>query len=350
MTRTRKTTVLIVDHMPLARKTLVEGLDRSALVEVAAVAPTPGLAVRKIEASQPDVILLDLEDPAGEETAVLARLVRELQIPIVLFTSMNERAKRALAAMMPLDPEMVIDKPVSNIVSGLLELMPALEERIKKAHVTDLLHWRDRRRTVHAPPLTSLTPKTAAPRIISVGASTGGTEVLADLLAELPREMPGIVIVQHMPSGFTRKFAERLDQLSLMDVKEAEDGDPVRPGRVLVAAGGRQLRVVRQGDGYAVRVQERTRVSGHCPSVDVLLSSVAACAGPRGIGVVLTGMGKDGAEGLLKMRQAGARTLAQDEHSSVVYGMPAEANRLGAAEKMVSARDLPRQLALAACG
>ena len=346
MTKARKTRVLIVDYMPLARRALVEGLAGSDVVDVTAAAPTPGTALGKLEASQPDVILLDLEDPAGEETDVLARLVREVQIPIVLLTSMNEGARRGLVAALGVDPEMVLEKPVSSLVSGIFDLVPALEARLKKAHVNDLLRWRGKRRAVQAPPVI---PKTPVQRIIAVGASTGGTEVLAELLAELPREMPGIVIVQHMPPGFTRKFAERLDQLSLMDVKEAEDGDSVRPGGVLVAAGGRQLRVVRQGEGYAVRVQERTRVSGHCPSVDVLLSSVATSAGPRGIGVVLTGMGKDGAEGLLKMRQAGARTFAQDEQSSIVYGMPAEANRLGAAEKVVSARDLPRHLAMAAC-
>lgn len=385
MGKPRKTRVLIVDPMPLARKALLEALTGSDIVEVAGTASTPGTAVRRIEALRPDVILLDLEDPASEETLALAGVVREAKIPVILFTTSAEADRRRLKDVLPVDPELALDKPTANLVSGIFELAPIIEGRIRKAHIDGLLTLKDRgpsepapRKTlaaVHAPtgpisrPILSPPPNpsytlphrrpTAPPppvsgavahRIIALGASTGGTEVLSELLATLPREMPGIVIVQHMPAGFTRQFAERLDQLSQLDVKEAEDGDLVAPGTVLLAPGGRQLRVMRQGDGFAVRVQEEERVSGHCPSVDVLLSSVAQAAGSRGIGVVLTGMGKDGAEGLLKMRQAGARTFAQDERSSVVYGMPGEANRLGAAERLVAAADLPRQLEAAARG
>jgi len=238
-----------------------------------------------------------------------------------------------------------MDKPVVSVASGIFELVPLLEARLKKAHRNDLLAGKVKAKAEVRIPRA---PKPPGPRIIAIGASTGGTEVIASLLADLPVEMPGIVIVQHMPRGFTRTFANRLDQLSALIVKEAEDGDVVRPGTALVAPGGRQLRVMRSGEGFVVRVQETASVSGHCPSVDVLLSSVAQSAGPKGIGVVLTGMGKDGAAGLLAMRQAGARTFAQDEASSIVYGMPAEAHRNGGAEKVVSARDLPRQLALAA--
>lgn len=341
----RKTSVLIIDHMPLARKAVGEALGGSQTVEIAGAAPSFGMALRKIEASRPDVILLDLEAPDSLEIEALAKLAHQVKVPIVLLTAMAAAARAELTAALGIDPEMVIEKPVSHLVSGVFELVPVLEAALKKARRSDVL--RPTLAPLSAPP--GPTPRQPpVQRIVAIGASTGGTEVLALLLANLPREMPGIVIVQHMPTGFTRKFADRLDRLSALDVKEAEDGDDVRPGAVLVAPGGQQLRVMRRGEGYVVRVQDGARVSGHCPSVDVLLSSVARAAGPRGIGVVLTGMGKDGAAGLLEMRQAGARTFAQDEGSSVVFGMPAEADRVGAAEKVVSAADLARQLAVTA--
>jgi len=364
MTSARKTRVMVIDHMPLARKAVADGLAGSAAVEIAGVASSPRTAIAKLDVLRPDVILLDLDAAASDEASLLEPFVRKVGLRVVLLTRMDPSARRATATRLAIDPEMVIEKPATNLVSGIFELVPLLEAKLKRAHTGDLTRWTSRPAAEAAAPVrhpTRAVPPTPAPaplpplsvartsnRIIAIGASTGGTEVIADVLARLPRDMPGIVIVQHMPAAFTGKFAERLDQVSALSVKEAEDGDAILPGTVLVAPGGHQLRVTRQGDGFVVRVQETDRVSGHCPSVDVLLSSVAKAAGRRGIGVVLTGMGRDGADGLLEMRQAGARTFAQDRASSIVYGMPAEADRNGGAEKVVSAQDLPRQLALAA--
>ncbi len=372
MTPVRKVRVVVIDHMPLSRKAVAESVGGSAIVEIVGVASSPRPAIRKLDALKPDVILLDLEDASAEELSLLVPLAREVQVPIVLFTALDAAARRMVMTTLGIDADRVIEKPLSNLIAGIFEIAPVLEATLKRVHTGERLRWPGpvtaeparivaRPAARPAPPsppppppppqrnlLPSATPARSSQRIIAIGASTGGTEVIADLLTRLPTDMPGIVIVQHMPQEFTGKFAERLDQLSPLSIKEAEDGDRILQGAVLIAPGGHQLRVTRQGDGFVVRVQETTRVSGHCPSVDVLLSSVAKAAGARGIGVVLTGMGKDGAQGLLEMRQAGGRTFAQDKASSTVFGMPAEAERMGGAEKVVSAADLPRQLSLVA--
>jgi len=372
----RKVRVVVIDHMPLARKAIAESVSGSATVEIVGVASSPRPAIRKLEALTPDVILLDLEDASADELSLLVPLARDVSVPIVLFTALDATARRTVMTTLGIDADRVIEKPASNLIAGIFELAPTLEATLKKVHTGERLRWPSLPTpapvpvraaparpnppapvappapTVASPPVRTSQPSVSSgrssQRIIAIGASTGGTEVIADLLTRLPTDLPGIVIVQHMPSEFTGKFAERLDQLSPLSVKEAEDGDRVVQGAVLIAPGGRQLRVARQGDGFVVRAQETTRVSGHSPSVDVLLSSVAKSAGARGIGVVLTGMGKDGAEGLLELRQAGGRTFAQDKASSTVFGMPAEADRIGGAEKVVSAADLPRQLSLVA--
>jgi two-component system chemotaxis response regulator CheB len=231
-------------------------------------------------------------------------------------------------------------KPAAALARGIAQLRSDLETVLRKAHQEDRLHPRPRPDAVDGVPLVRSSPG----QVIAIGASTGGTEALAELLAHLPASVPGVLLVQHMPALFTRRFAERLDEASDLEVKEAVDGDEVRPGRALLAPGGRHMTLQPHGDGYRVRVERGEKVNGHCPSVDVLMRSVARHAGPRAIGVLLTGMGRDGADGMKSIREAGGGTIAQDEATSLVYGMPKEAVRCGGAARVVPLPDIPRHV------
>jgi len=237
-----------------------------------------------------------------------------------------------------------IAKPSQNLSPGqdLDQMIMELRTKIKIASTANVTHWQQQnpskvgRGTVSMPPCAqTLSVSQTVERIIAIGASTGGTDALAQIAPLFPAHTPGIIVVQHMPAGFTRIFAERLNAISVLDVKEAESGDRVLPGRMLIAPGERHMRLRRGHHGFEVDCRHGAKVSGHCPSVDVLMHSVAQHAGRHAIGIMLTGMGRDGAEGMRAMRDAGARNLAQDERSSVVFGMPKEAYANGGAERLV---------------
>ena len=231
-----------------------------------------------------------------------------------------------------------VTKPTSNVAQSLETMIKSLREKVKIASRANVSHWKKDRQTVKK--VTTGEQRNllvgSTDKVIAIGASTGGTEAIKAVLTECPATMPGIVVVQHMPAGFTKMFAERLNQLCAMEIKEAETGDRIRQGRALIAPGGKHLKVVRSGGTYQVLCQEGEKVSGHCPSVDVMMESVAKEVGPNAIGIMLTGMGSDGAAGMSKMRKAGARNIAQDEASCVVFGMPKVAFERGGAEKLVS--------------
>ncbi len=337
--------VLVVDDSAVVRQTLTQ-LFALEGIEVTAAAD-PYIAMEKIARRRPDVIVLDLELPRMHGLDFLSKLMEEDPIPVVICSAMSggdtDLAMRALEQ----GALAVVTKPRIAIREFLHESAVVLLDAVRGAAQARV----GKRRAAPSPRLTAdvvlparpgpLAAAVPADRIVAIGASTGGTEALTVLLQAMPPGGPGIVAVLHMPEGFTAAFADRLRGLCPMDVREAADGDRVRPGLALIAPGNRHALVRRRGDGYAIELSDGPLVSRHRPSVDVLFRSVAQAAGPSAVGVLMTGMGDDGARGLLEMREAGAATLAQDEASCVVFGMPREAIARGAVEEVVGLDRLP---------
>jgi two-component system chemotaxis response regulator CheB len=233
-------------------------------------------------------------------------------------------------------------KPSSSFGNKLEDMLDQLIDKIKTASTINVSHWKSQREKLQIKRPESAVLAGSTDKIIAIGASTGGTVALRQMIEVFPADMPGTVVVQHMPIKFTKMFADKLNEIAKVEVKEAEDGDRIITGRVLIAPGGKQMEVVRSGGRYLVRCREGEKVNGHIPSVGVLFDSVARYVGGNAVGVMLTGMGRDGAEGMLHMRQAGARTLAQDERTSVVFGMPKEAYEMGGAERLVGIDEMTK--------
>jgi len=338
MNRTR---VLIVDDSALMRELLSEILSRDPGIEVVGTAPDPFRAREKIGRLHPDVLTLDVEMPGMDGLTFLEQLMRAHPMPVLMVSSLTAKDCDVTLRALELGAIDYVTKPHLDIESGTLE---QADEIIAKVKMAGGARVRRRERpsqpgaepkgnTALSPPSSSLGFK-ATHKVIAVGASTGGTEALVQFLTPLPADCPGIVIVQHMPAGFTHSFAARLDSLCHVRVKEAQNGDTVLPGHALLAPGNFQMEVARNGVQTVAKVFAGEPVNRHRPSVDVLFQSCAQALGSNAVGVILTGMGADGARGLLAMRQAGARTVAQDEDSCVVFGMPREAIALGAAEEV----------------
>jgi two-component system chemotaxis response regulator CheB len=258
-------------------------------------------------------------------------------LPVVMVSSLTRKGGQITLDALDAGAIDFVTKPTSNLAQSLGTMIKSLREKIKIASHANVGHWKKDRKTMQTTAITEQKSHLlgSTDKVIAIGASTGGTEAIKAILTHFPATMPGVVVVQHMPAGFTRMFAERLNQLCAMEVKEAENGDRIRSGRVLVAPGGKHLKVVRSGGVYQAICQEGPKVSGHCPSVDVMMESMAKEVGPNAVGIMLTGMGADGAAGMLKMRRAGARNLAQNEESCVVFGMPKVAFEKGGAEKLI---------------
>jgi two-component system chemotaxis response regulator CheB len=255
-----------------------------------------------------------------------------------MVSSLTQKGKQITLDSLDAGAVDFVSKPTSDIARGLKDMLLELRAKVKLAASANVSHWKAARSAVPSQ-LQTLGKRALAEstdKVIAIGASTGGTEAIRKIIAQFPATMPGVVIVQHMPAGFTRLFAERLNQLCAMEVKEAESGDRIMPGRVLIGPGGFHMKVVRSGGLYQVRCEPGPPVKGHCPSVDVMMHSVAQHVGANAVGVMLTGMGSDGAEGMKAMRDAGARNLAQDEASCVVFGMPKVAYEMGGAHSLVS--------------
>ncbi len=333
--------VMVIDDSAVVRQTLSAILRQAGRMEIATAAD-PLIALAKLERERPDVIVLDLEMPRMDGLTFLRRLMATDPLPVVVCSGLATAGSEAALAALEEGAVDVIAKPRLAVREFLQESAVLLVDAVRAA-AGARLRWRSRAaRAALGPPAAANPVVPAASRlgrttdqVVAIGASTGGTEALREIFEALPPDAPGVVTVQHMPEYFTRAFAERLDQLCRIEVKEAADGDRVGPGRALIAPGNRHLRLARSGAQYVVRVEEGPLVSRHRPSVDVLFRSVAQAAGANAIGVILTGMGDDGASGLLEMRQAGARTFAQDEATCVVFGMPAVAIELGAAEQVL---------------
>lgn len=339
----RKVRVLVVDDSALVRQILTQGLSSDPGIEVVGSASDPYVARDKIVELHPDVLTLDVEMPRMDGVEFLRRLMPQYPIPVVMVSALTQKGKQITLEALEAGAVDFVTKPSSNVAAGLSSMIMELRAKVKIASTANVSHWKSKRCTLPSRPaersIGALAESTD--KVIAIGASTGGTEAIKKVITRFAATMPGVVVVQHMPAGFTRMFAERLNQFCPMEVKEAASGDRIIPGRVLIAPGGLQMRVIRSGGTYQVACEPGEPVSGHCPSVDVLMHSVAQHVGANALGVMLTGMGADGAAGMLAMRQAGARNIAQDEATSVVFGMPKVAFERGGAERLVALDDIP---------
>lgn len=335
--------VLIVDDSALIRGVMKEIISAQPDMEVVGAAPDPLAARELIKQTNPDVLTLDVEMPKMDGLDFLERLMRLRPMPVLMVSSLTERGSEITLRALELGAVDYITKPKMSIQSGMLEYAELIAEKIRIAA----------RARVRAtpPPLaqgqgsTALAsvrnPLISSEKLIIIGASTGGTEAIKEFLVQLPSDSPGVLITQHMPEGFTRSFANRLDKLCKISVKEAEGGERVLPGHAYLAPGHSHLKLVRSGANYMTQLDDGPPVNRHRPSVDVLFESAAQAAGKNAVGVILTGMGKDGAAGMLKMKEAGAYNLAQDEASCVVFGMPREAIAIGATHDVGPLSELP---------
>ena len=326
MNSSRKIRVLVVDDSIMFREILVRNLARDPGIEVVGTATDAYMARDKIIELKPDVLTLDIEMPRMSGIEFLRQLMPQYPLPVVVVSGLNEGLFDALNA----GAVDFVSKPEESRMENMETFINEMIIKIKIASTAKVGHLK---RKDPADSVLADSKKHGQEMMIAIGASTGGTEAILEVIRDLPREIPGIVMVQHMPPVFTRMYAERLNNTCRIEVREAKDGDVVVPGRALLAPGGFQMKVAKERGGYVVRCFEGEKVNGHAPSVSVLFDSVADVAGANAVGVILTGMGGDGAEGLLKMRQKGAYTLGQDEKSCVVYGMPMVAQNIGAVVK-----------------
>jgi two-component system chemotaxis response regulator CheB len=338
----RRLRVLVVDDSAVARQVLTAVLT-SAGMEVHSV-PDPVFALERLARVDPDVLVLDLEMPRMDGLTFLKRLRKEGDLPVVICSGTTEgRGEKALRALDEGAAE-VVTKPKTAVREFLFESSVMLVDAVTAAAETRPT-LRSRRRRGATPSLGPAPRGSSRRELLAIGASTGGPEAIRRVLSELPPDSPPALIVQHMPAGFTRAFAEHLNEVCRCEVREAVDGDALKPGLALIAPGGRHLRVRRRGGRLEAEVTGGALVSRHRPSVDVLFESVAACVGPLAVAALLTGMGDDGALGMQRLKQSGALTLAQDEESSVVYGMPKSAVDLGAVDEIASLADMTRAIA-----
>jgi len=337
-------TAIVVDDSAVVRKHLADLLTAGG-IEVIATASDPLFAWPKMAARWPDVVVLDVEMPRMDGISFLRKIMAERPTPVVMCSTLTQKGAATTLQALAEGAVAFVTKPTLGLRDFLADPSNGLVAAVRAAAASNPRAMRPRGATMPAPATTANIAKAAtAPaaamalttnRLIAIGSSTGGVQAIEAVLTALPRTTPGILIVQHMPERFTAALAERLNGLCAMAVKEAADGDRVLDGRVLIAPGGRHMQLQRSGAQYVVSVRDGPLINRHKPSVDVLFKSVAACAGANALGVILTGMGDDGARGLREMRDAGARTAAQDEASCVVFGMSREAIHLGAADDVL---------------
>ncbi len=336
-----KIKVLIVDDSALIRGVMTEIINSQPDMIVVGAAPDPLVARDLIKQTNPDVLTLDVEMPKMDGLGFLDRLMRLRPMPVVMVSSLTERGSDITMRALELGAVDFVTKPKMSIHSGMLEYTELITDKIRIAARAKI----KARALPNAQGATALAavrnPFISSEKLIIIGASTGGTEAIKDFLVQLPSDCPGILITQHMPAGFTRSFADRLDKLCKISVKESEGNERVLPGHAYLAPGHSHLTLVRSGANYMTRIDQGEPVNRHRPSVDVLFRSAAANAGKNAVGVILTGMGKDGAAGMLEMKNAGAYNLAQDESTCVVFGMPKEAIAMGGTHEVAPLHELP---------
>ncbi|MGO9487311.1 MAG: protein-glutamate methylesterase/protein-glutamine glutaminase [Rhodomicrobium sp.] len=343
-----KVRVLIVDDSALVRKILSIGLSKDPQIEVVGQAADPYNARDLLVELHPDVITLDVEMPRMDGVTFLRKFMPIMPVPTVVISSLTQAGKRITLEALEAGAVDAVAKPATGLADGLPIMLDDICERVKAAARLDVGRFVRKDLGTAIEPVPAVLGETTD-RVIAIGASTGGVPALAKILPAFPAGAPGIVLVQHMPSGFTASFADRLNTTCRMRVKEAVDGDRVLTGLILIAPGSHQhMSLFRSGGEYRVALRDGPLVSFSRPSVDVLFHSVAKHAGRNAAAALLTGMGRDGAEGLLAIRQAGGCTFAQDEATSVVFGMPRAAQELGAAEKMLALERIPLALTAAA--
>jgi len=341
--------VLIIDDSAVVRQALTEILGKDRGIKVIGQAMDPLFAMEKMKKEWPDVILLDVEMPRMDGITFLRKIMAERPTPVIICSSLTAKGAETTMQALAAGAFTIFTKPTLGVKSFLEDSSGDLVTAVRAAagaRVTRVLKPVPPKSNadIVMPPGGEAMAVTTD-RFTAIGTSTGGTQALEFVLASLPRTCPGIVVVQHMPEKFTAAFAARLDSICEIEVREAKTGDRVLAGRALIAPGGKHLVVRRSGAQYVAEVVSAPPVNRHCPSVDVLFRSVAKYAGRNALGVIMTGMGDDGARGLLEMKQAGAHTLAQDEESCVVFGMPKEAIKLGAADKVVPLSQIPELIA-----
>ena len=347
-----KIKVLIVDDSAVVRKILSSALSKHQDIEIVGTAPDPFIARNKIIQLKPDVLTLDVEMPRMDGITFLRKLMTHYPIPTVMVSSLTQEGCDATLKALEVGAIDFVAKPTSRLGSDVGDVIDELYTKIKQASKAKV-------RALHNPAVNTNNNGTpdngqksrpdytvfkGTHKIILIGASTGGTEALKEVLTKMPPDSPAIAVVQHMPEMFTKAFAERLDSLCAINVKEGKHGDSLIPGQAIIAPGNYHMGIKKCGAMYKVEMDQKPPIHHQRPAVDVLFNSAAKYIGPNAIGVIMTGMGDDGATGLLKMKESGARTIAQDEDSCVVFGMPKEAIKLGAAEKIVSLHNIPNSI------
>ena len=344
--------VLIIDDSAVVRQVLSQTLSREPGIEVIGTASDPVFAVDKLRVQWPDVIILDIEMPRMDGISFLRKIMTERPTPVIICSSLAENGAPATFEAMSAGAVTIITKPKAGLKGFLEDSSNDLVQAVRTAVHANLRALPRGAANGRQPALAAAAPSAMArttEQLIAIGTSTGGTLALEAVLTRLPATCLGIVIVQHMPEKFTAMFAERLNGLCEIEVREAQQGDRVLPGRALIAPGGRHMTVKRSGAQYLVDVVDGPLVNRHKPSVDVLFRSVAKYVGANALGIIMTGMGDDGARGLKEMHDAGAQTVAQDEQSCVVFGMPMEAIKLGAVDRVLPLDQLPSEM-MAYCG
>ena len=341
--------MLVIDDSALIRSVMKEIIDREKDMECVGVAPDPLVAREMIKELNPDVLTLDVEMPRMDGLEFLERLMRLRPTPVVMVSTLTERGSDITFRALELGAVDFIAKPKMDIARGMEQYASDITEKIRAAAQSRV------RKTIAAPViqekfsadaiLPSISGRfSTTEKLIIIGASTGGTEAIKDVLTKLPADVPGILVTQHMPENFTKSFADRLDSLCKISVKEAEHNERILPGHAYIAPGHSHLLLKRSGANYMTELSQGPPVNRHRPSVDVLFRSAANVAGANAMGVILTGMGKDGAQGLLEMKNAGSHTIAQDEASCVVFGMPREAIAVGGACEVISLQNVAKRI------
>jgi two-component system chemotaxis response regulator CheB len=337
MQNRKKIRVLVVDDSALFREVLSRGISTDSDLEVVATANDPFDARDKILKYKPDVMTCDIQMPRMDGIEFIRQLLPQYPIPVIVISTVSSAVFDAMDA----GAVDFITKPSVSSVEAVREFIYDLNYKIRIASTARIL---SSHADVHYDKPAGAAAATDTDKIIAIGASTGGTEAISQIITSLPENMPGIVIVQHIPPLFSLMFAQRLNTTAALEVKEAQNGDYVEAGKVLIAPGDKHMRIKRLNGKYKVECFEGEKVNGHCPSVDVLFDSVARAAGDKAIGIILTGMGYDGAKGLLEMKKNGAKAIGQDEASCVVYGMPKVAYNIGAVDKQVPLDSIAKTL------
>ena len=337
-----KIKVLVIDDSALIRSLLTEIINSQKDMEVVGVAPDPLIARDMIKQLNPDVLTLDVEMPKMDGLDFLERLMRLRPMPVVMVSTLTERGSEITMRALELGATDFVTKPKMSITEGMREYTEEITDKIRVASKARVQTLSRHPVAQNDAPVPLRNPLISSEKLLIIGASTGGTEAIKAFLLQMPSDCPGIVITQHMPAGFTKSFANRLDSLCKISVVEAQGGERILPGHAYIAPGDKHLLLARSGANYVTQLSDAPPVNRHKPSVDVLFDSAASLAGKNAVGVILTGMGKDGAAGMANMKQAGAYNFAQNEESCVVYGMPREAVAQGGVDEVAHLQELPK--------